>query len=274
MTSKKTYLSLLLLSSLLLTACGGKKAEDHSLVEQTSKSSRQVSSVTSSQASSTASTEENKQTEQTQTDQVDDTTELQTTSSETAIQEAVNTAATFNGSYYAVQGKYGEVLIVNKKHPLSSSYGYGEDATALAAYQNLIADMKAQGLSVSDAFSGFRSYETQANLYQSYVATDGQAEADRYSARPGYSEHQTGLAFDVIDSNGNLLEEPVASQWLRDNAHHYGFVVRYLPGKEAVTGYMAEAWHLRYIGAEATDIAQSGLTLEEYYGVPGGDYAN
>lgn len=199
--------------------------------------------------------------------------QVSTASSETTRSEAG--AVTFNGSYYAVAGKYGEVVIVNKKHGLSPDYAPGEDPTALAAFQELLAEMKAQGFAVSDAYSGFRSYDTQAGLYQNYVATDGQEAADRYSARPGYSEHQTGLGFDVIDATTNdLLEEPVASQWLRDHAHEYGFIVRYLPGKEEVTGYMAEPWHLRYIGQEASDIAQSGLTLEEYFKVPGGDYAN
>ncbi|HFI0457563.1 TPA: LD-carboxypeptidase LdcB/DacB [Streptococcus suis] len=185
---------------------------------------------------------------------------------------STNTNASYNGSYYSVQGKYGEVIIANKKHPLSADYAPGEDSQALAAFQNLIADMQAKGFDVSNNYSGFRSYETQANLYQSYVDQDGQAAADTYSARPGYSEHQTGLAFDLMDSAGNLLEEPTASQWLAENAHHYGFIVRYLPGKENSTGYMAESWHVRYIGQEATDIYNSGLTLEEYYGVPGGGY--
>ncbi|MGT2755692.1 LD-carboxypeptidase LdcB/DacB [Streptococcus ovuberis] len=182
------------------------------------------------------------------------------------------TSAQYNGSYYTVEGKYGPVLIVNKKHPLNPSYGYGEDATAFSAFQQLLSAMKSQGFAVSDSYSGFRSYDTQAGLYQSYAARDGAAAADRYSARPGYSEHQTGLAFDLMDSSGALLEEPMASQWLRDHAHEYGFIVRYLPGKEAITGYTAESWHIRYIGPEATDIHQSGLTLEEYFGIPGGDY--
>lgn len=185
---------------------------------------------------------------------------------------STNTNASYNGSYYSVQGKYGEVIIANKKHPLSADYAPGEDPQALAAFQNLIADMQAKGFDVSNNYSGFRSYETQASLYQSYVNQDGQAAADTYSARPGYSEHQTGLAFDLLDSSGNLLEEPTASQWLADNAHRYGFIVRYLPGKEYSTGYMAESWHVRYIGQEATDIYNSGLTLEEYFGVPGGGY--
>ena len=74
----------------------------------------------------------------------------------------------------------------------------------------------------------FRSYETQTKLYQDYVNKDGKAAADRYSARPGYSEHQTGLAFDVIGTNGDLVTEEKAAQWLLDHAADYGFVVRYL----------------------------------------------
>jgi len=108
---------------------------------------------------------------------------------------------------------------------LSSDYNPGENVTAKSALLDLIADMQAQGYPVSNQYSGFRSYEAQENLYQKYANQDGQAAADRYSARPGYSEHQTGLAFDLIDISGNLVEEPEASQWLLDNAYKYGFVV-------------------------------------------------
>lgn len=195
-----------------------------------------------------------------------------TASQSSSSQQIKEIEVTHHGDYYTVMGRYGEVIIVNKRHPLSATFAPGEDPEALSAFHNLIEAMQAEGFAVSEAYSGFRSYDTQAGLYESYVARDGQAEADRYSARPGYSEHQTGLAFDVLDSSGALLEDPEASQWLREHAHEYGFIVRYLPGKEAITGYMAESWHLRYIGQEAQEIAESGLTLEEYFGVPGGDY--
>lgn len=178
----------------------------------------------------------------------------------------------YNGSYYSLQGKYEEILIVNKKHPLSSHYNPGENPTAKASLLKLIADMKAAGYSVSDQYSGFRSYDTQLELYQNYVDRDGKEAADRYSARPGYSEHQSGLAFDLIDTEGNLLEEPGASQWLLDNAANYGFIVRFLKGKETSTGYMPESWHLRYIGREAKEVADSGKSLEEYFGISGGNY--
>ena len=185
-----------------------------------------------------------------------------------------NTKVTNKGLYYSVQGKYDEILVVNKHYPLSKDYNPGENPTAKAAFLKLIAQMQKEGYAVSNNYSGFRSYATQAQLYQSYVNREGQAAADRYSARPGYSEHQTGLAFDVIGTNGHLVEDESAAQWLLDHAADYGFVVRYLKGKESVTGYMHEEWHLRYVGKEAKEIAASGLTLEEYYGFDGGDYLN
>ena len=178
------------------------------------------------------------------------------------------------GDYYSVQGKYDEIVIANKHYPLSKDYNPGENPTAKAELLKLIAAMQEAGFPISDHYSGFRSYETQTQLYQDYVNKDGKAEADRYSARPGYSEHQTGLAFDLINTDGDLVTEEKAAQWLLDHAADYGFVVRYLKGKEKETGYMAEEWHLRYVGKEAKDIAASGLSLEEYYGFEGGDYVD
>lgn len=178
------------------------------------------------------------------------------------------------GDYYSVQGKYDEIVIANKHYPLSKDYNPGENPTAKAELLKLIAAMQEAGFPISDHYSGFRSYETQTQLYQDYVNKDGKAEADRYSARPGYSEHQTGLAFDLIGTDGDLVTEEKAAQWLLDHASDYGFVVRYLKGKEKETGYMAEEWHLRYVGKEAKDIAASGLSLEEYYGFEGGDYVD
>ena len=180
----------------------------------------------------------------------------------------------YNGSYYFIQGKYDEIVVANKKHPMAANYNPGENPTAKAAFLRLRNDMIAKGYNVGYAYSGFRTYDYQKVLYQNYVNKDGQAAADRYSARPGYSEHQTGLVFDLMDKAGNLLEDTAASNWLKNNAHRYGFVVRYQPGKEASTGYIPEAWHIRYIGKEADEVYHSGLSLEEYYGFEGGDYAS
>jgi len=213
------------------------------------------------------------------------TSETQTSTGEKTVQEGTvgsksqeasqKKADVVNkGDYYSVQGKYDEIVIANKHYPLSKDYNPGENPTAKAELLKLIAAMQEAGFPISDHYSGFRSYETQTQLYQDYVNKDGKAEADRYSARPGYSEHQTGLAFDLIGTDGDLVTEEKAAQWLLDHAADYGFVVRYLKGKEKETGYMAEEWHLRYVGKEAKDIAASGLSLEEYYGFEGGDYVD
>lgn len=168
-------------------------------------------------------------------------------------------------------------IIVNKKHSLDEFYNPGENAVAKNALLKLIKTMQDRGMPISNQYSGFRSYETQKALYQRYVNNDGQANADRYSARPGHSEHQSGLAFDLIESNtGGLLGESGLNQnevkWLANNAHQFGFVLRYPQGKESITGYMYESWHIRFVGNDATKIYQSGLTLEEYYNVEGGNY--
>ena len=213
------------------------------------------------------------------------TSETQTSTEEKTVQEGTagsksqeasqKKAEVVNkGDHYSIQGKYDEIVVANKHYPMSKDYNPGENPTAKAELLKLIAAMQQAGFPISDNYSGFRSYETQTQLYQNYVNKDGKAEADRYSARPGYSEHQTGLAFDLIGTNGDLVTEEKAAQWLLDHAADYGFVVRYLKGKEKETGYMAEEWHLRYVGKEAKEIAASGLSLEEYYGFEGGDYVD
>lgn len=174
--------------------------------------------------------------------------------------------AVFDGQVYSKNG----IIIVNKQHGVSPSYAPGEDPEAGEHVRALIARMQSEGLSVSNSYSGFRSYEYQAQLYQNYVNTYGQAEADTFSARPGFSEHQTGLAFDLLNWSGELLTSPTEAQWLANHAHEYGFIVRYTEANENITGYMPEQWHIRYVGSEAEAIYQSGLTLEEYLGVSGG----
>ncbi len=165
------------------------------------------------------------------------------------------------------------IMIVNKKYPLPATYNKGEDSVAKAALVEMLEAGKAAGYEY-DAFSGFRSYEYQTNLYNRYVNRDGKENADRYSARPGHSEHQTGLAFDIGEKSRQDLwltaefGETPAGQWLMDNAHHYGFILRYPQGKEQITGFMYESWHYRYIGVEhATAIYNAKMTLEEYLNI-------
>ena len=128
------------------------------------------------------------------------------------------------------------------------------------------ADAKALGLNLS-LQSGYRSYETQKSLYNSYVKKHGETLTNTFSAKPGHSEHQTGLAFDVgkvEDSFANTKE----SKWLDQNAHLYGFIIRYPKGKQSITGYKYEPWHIRYLGLEnAKKVKDSGKTLEEYLNI-------
>ena len=122
--------------------------------------------------------------------------------------------------------------------------------------------------------SGFRSYETQKSIYERYVARDGQAAADRYSARPGHSEHQTGLAFDVCATGyaciSSGFNDTMPAKWLSENAHKYGFILRYPKGKESETGYKHESWHFRYVGKDlAEKLYNNGnwITMEDYFGI-------
>lgn len=158
------------------------------------------------------------------------------------------------------------ILLVNKQYALPSSYGNGLDAAAYNAFMQLQAGAANAGYSMP-LISGYRSYNYQADLYNSYVARDGQAAADRYSARPGHSEHQSGLAMDVGAIDNNYGNTP-AGKWLAEHCADYGFILRYPQGKENITGYMYEPWHIRYVGVQyAQEIMNSDLTLEEYLGV-------
>lgn len=158
------------------------------------------------------------------------------------------------------------ILVVNKKYSVPSTYSPGVNGTAYNAYIALKNAANAAGFSMP-LISGYRSYQTQTNLYNRYVAQYGESIANTFSAKPGQSEHQTGLAFDVgsIDNNyGNTS----AGIWLAQNAHKYGFIIRYPKGKEWITGYQYEPWHIRYLGTSvATDIYNKGVCLEEYLGI-------
>lgn len=166
-----------------------------------------------------------------------------------------------------------DILIANKNYPLPATYKKGESATARAALNKMIAAAKEQGF-ILVGFSGYRSYEYQTDLYNRYAERDGKDAADRYSARPGYSEHQTGLTFDIGEKGKeslwltNEFGETPAGKWLAENAHQYGFIMRYPEGKEDITGYMYESWHFRYLeGDLAKKIYTKGVTLEEYLGI-------
>lgn len=158
------------------------------------------------------------------------------------------------------------ILVVNKTYALPKTYAKGVDPEAKSALDKMFADAKKDGITLWIA-SGYRSYDRQYTVYNNYVKKDGQAAADRYSARPGHSEHQTGLAFDLnelTEAFGNSKQ----GKWLAENCHKYGFIIRYPQNKEHITGYMYEPWHVRYLGVDtATAVYESGLCLEEYLGI-------
>ncbi|MHC6221815.1 M15 family metallopeptidase [Arthrobacter sp. MMS24-S77] len=147
------------------------------------------------------------------------------------------------------------------------------NSTTAAAAEKLFAGAAAAGVTMTLA-SGYRSFQTQTATYNSYVNSRGQASADTASARPGFSEHQTGWAFDIGDGGGACSFQPCfaeqpAAVWAKANAFKYGFVVRYPWMLHEITGYYYESWHLRFVGVEAaTDMANRGIaTLEEYFGL-------
>ena len=138
---------------------------------------------------------------------------------------------------------------------------------ARISFEFLAKKAKEEGYNIR-AVSTYRSYDYQTSLYNNYVKQDGVENADKYSARAGFSEHQTGLAVDVdnVTSNFNNFENTEEYKWMLENAYKYGFILRYPKGKEDITGYIYEPWHYRYVGIEiASFINQNNITYEEYY---------
>ncbi|MDZ7543544.1 D-alanyl-D-alanine carboxypeptidase family protein, partial [Clostridium perfringens] len=144
--------------------------------------------------------------------------------------------------------------IVNKEFGLPDSSAPGESTEARKAFESMKADAGREGIYLN-AFSTYRSYWSQDRLYWSYVSTYGQDPTDTFSAKPGFSEHQTGLAFDIGGLDQSLwakddFKYTKEAEWLKNNSYKYGFILRYPEGKEWKTGYMHESWHFRYIGVE------------------------
>jgi len=142
---------------------------------------------------------------------------------------------------------------------------------AAKALENLFDGAEKDGIYLAGV-SGYRSHKTQTALFNRYVERDGEEKAKTYSAVPGHSEHETGLAIDVSGSDGKCAAEDCfgdtkEAEWLAKHASEYGFIIRYPEGKDSITGYKYEPWHIRYVGVDiASEIADRGITLEEYYG--------
>ncbi|MCM3041020.1 D-alanyl-D-alanine carboxypeptidase family protein [Paenibacillus motobuensis] len=142
---------------------------------------------------------------------------------------------------------------------------------AAKALENLFDGAEKDGIYLAGV-SAYRSHKTQTALFNRYVERDGEEKAKTYSAVPGHSEHETGLAIDVSGSDGKCAAEDCfgdtkEAEWLAKHASEYGFIIRYPEGKDSITGYKYEPWHIRYVGVDiASEIADRGITLEEYYG--------
>ena len=178
----------------------------------------------------------------------------------------------YNQSSYLREPKIvNGILLVNKEFGLSESYAPGEDYETRQAFEKMKGEALNDGVYI-EAFSTYRSYYTQYDLYYDYAYNYGKEKADTFSARAGFSEHQTGLALDIggLDKNLWAKEEFKYTDeaiWLKENAYKYGFILRYPEGKEWKTGYMYESWHFRYVGIEhSVNFVNNDLTLEEYLG--------
>ena len=176
------------------------------------------------------------------------------------------------------------IMMVNKTYGLPSDYlpvdtvedSKGKTNTcnkcinklAYSSFATMKADAAALGLNIYIA-SGYRPYVSQENIYNRYVKRDGKKAADTYSARPGYSEHQTSYTFDLNSINDSIAKTN-EGKWVNENAYLYGFIIRFPKGKDSYTGYKYESWHLRYVGYDlARKLYNNGnwISLEEYFGV-------
>lgn len=189
---------------------------------------------------------------------------------------------TFNKQAYSLDDPSSLWVVVNKGRPLPSNYvpaalaspgvGGGQlRKEAVVALDRLSSGAQQSGLSLK-VISAYRSFASQNSVYNGYVSRDGQAQADTYSARPGYSEHQTGWAVDVGNRNGSCDLEICFGQtamgtWLAEHAAEYGFIIRYR--QDQPTGYQYEPWHLRYVGVDlAKQIQTNKQTMEMFFGLP------
>ena len=181
--------------------------------------------------------------------------------------------AKLTNTFYTLVNKYNylrEDFVPNNLVELEAPYareGIYLVKSARDKFYELVKKASEEGLTIR-AISAYRGYTYQKRLYDKYVENDGIAKADTYSARPGFSDHQTGLVVDV-DNSINSFEDFTNTkeyQWMLANSYKYGFILRYPEGKEAITGYQFESWHYRFVGVKlAKKIKASNLTFDEYF---------
>jgi LAS superfamily LD-carboxypeptidase LdcB len=197
------------------------------------------------------------------------------------LQEIVNTEsdrAPYTGIRSADVSK-GILTLVNKYFRFASSYVPAKLTTTKVCGSATLASEASKALGemcgamISEGLhpkvtSSYRSFQTQTLLYNRYAAQDGKAQADTYSARPGHSEHQSGYVVDMITGGSSLstFKNTAEYRWMVVHAASYGFILRYSASKQAITGYIGEPWHWRYVGKEiAADYNAKGMTFDEYY---------
>lgn len=180
---------------------------------------------------------------------------------------------TYLNKIYILVNKYNhlsEQYIPKDLELVSNEYSTGNVQLVKEAknqFEIMSSAAKKENLNVI-AFSGYRDYTYQKNLYNTYLQKDSQEKVDTYSARAGYSEHQTGLSVDIYNGidDYNNFEQTKEFKWLKDNAHKYGFILRYPKNKELETTYQYESWHYRYVGIDiATYIKKHNISFDEYY---------
>lgn len=212
----------------------------------------QVNSTKAAESSSAVSAEAKSKTKKT------DSKAESSSQAEQKEQESTHKIEQNNGMTFV-----DDILIVNKTYSLPADYDPGVSQVALNAFNEMAEAAAADGISLW-INSGYRSYQEQEELYNGYASERGTEAADEVSSRPGHSEHQTGLAFDVNDTSFGFANSPEAD-WLNAHCAEYGFIIRFPEGKDKYTGYTYEPWHIRYLGTKlAKKVTESGLCLEEY----------
>lgn len=206
------------------------------------------------------------------------------------VEKGGDMTKTFNKTQYSLSDPSSIWVVVNKRRPLPADYiptglrlpdvplaKSGDEMLlrddAAKALESMVANAAKEDVSLVQV-SAYRSYALQELVYNGFVNQDGEAAANRYSAKPGHSEHQTGLATDVGAADGvcqleTCFGETAAGKWVAANAHKYGFTIRYKQGDEQTVGYTYEPWHLRYVGtALASELHRTNQSMEAFFSLP------
>ena len=285
---RKSVLIIILLIDILLIGistylyCNNKN--DNNKQEEKNKEPFEDENEEKAESTTTITSTTTSSTTTTKTSATTTTTTIKTTSNQNQNSSVSNktskgyTIEYRNGAYYI-----NNILIVNKTYKLTKDWkpvnpyktvpsdGFDRnplDKDAYEAWKLMKSDAASLGLNLW-AQSGYRSYDYQNDLYNGYIKRNGKTAADTFSARPGASEHQTGLAFD-LNTISNSFKDTAEGKWVAKNAYIYGYILRYPEGKTNETGYIYEPWHIRYVGKElAKELYNNGnwITMESYFGI-------